>query len=86
MALGIGATTATWSVIDGVLLRPLPFPSSERLLEVWRMSPGGGGPFMTLDMLETLRETATGFEALEGYATEHVVAGGDPPRTVEVAV
>ena len=43
MALGIGATTATWSVIDGVLLRPLPFPASERLLEVWRMSGGGGG-------------------------------------------
>ena len=34
MALGIGATTATWSVIDGVLLRPLPFPASERLLDL----------------------------------------------------
>ena len=85
MALGIGATTATWSVIDGVILRPLPFPASERLLEVWRMSRGGGGPIVTLDMLETLRENATSLESLEGYVITNVVAGGDPPRTVEVA-
>ena len=85
MALGIGATTATWSVIDGVLLRPLPFPASERLLEVWRWSGGGGGPFLTLDTLETLRETAASLEAVEGYVTDIVVADGAPPRTVRVA-
>ena len=85
MALGIGATTATWSVIDGVLLRPLPFPASERLLEVWRMSGGSGGPYVRLDTLQRLRETATTLEAVEGYVTTHVVAGGDSPRTVEAA-
>ena len=85
MALGIGATTATWSVIDGVLLRPLPFPASERLLEVWRMSRDGAGPFLSSHTLETLRETATSLEAVEGYATTLAVVGGDPPRTVEVA-
>ena len=85
MALGIGATTATWSVIDGVLLRPLPFPASERLIEVWRRSSGGGGPFLTLDMLETVRDAATSLESVEGYLTTQVVAGQDSPRTVEVA-
>ena len=85
VAVGIGATTATWSVIDGVLLRPVPLPGGERLLEVWRTSRSGGGPFMTLAMLETVREAATNIEALGGYTTVHVVAGGDPPRTVEVA-
>ena len=91
MALGIAATTATWSVIDGVLLRPLPFPASERLIEVWRMGPGGGGPFMTLDMLETVRaaaslESVEGYlTTSEGYLTAQVVAGQDSPRTVEVA-
>ena len=93
LALGIAATTATWSVIDGVLLRPLPFPAGERLIEVWRMGSGGGGPYMTLDMLETVRDAATSLEWVEGYLTTpleghltaHVVAGQDSLRTVEVA-
>ena len=91
LALGIGATTATWSVIDGVLLRPLPFPTGERLVEVWRTSSGGGGPIMTLDMLKTVRDAATSLEWVEGYLTTdegylsaHVVAARDSPRTVEV--
>ncbi len=42
LALGIGATTTIFSVLEGVLLRPLPYPRSERLVQVWERTPEGG--------------------------------------------
>ena len=42
VAIGIGANTAIFSVLDGVLLKPLPFPDSTRLAAVWQTAPGIG--------------------------------------------
>src|ERR1700676_5199460 len=41
LALGIGATTAIFSFVDAVLLKPLPFQDAERILNVWEKPPGG---------------------------------------------
>ncbi len=40
LALGIGATSAMYAVIDGVLLEPLPYPAADRLVGLWHEAPG----------------------------------------------
>jgi predicted permease len=72
LAFGIGATTAIFSIVEGVLLRPLPFPDSDRLmvladrLEGADLSGNGEAGVTVPDIRAYTRDTKS-FEALGGY-------------------
>jgi hypothetical protein len=44
LAFGVGATTAVFSVVHGVMLEPLPYLDSARLVRLWEQHPGGQSP------------------------------------------
>ena len=66
LALGIGSNTAMFSVLYGVLLKPLPFDQPERLVSVWNTAPGIGSTRMVLAPAQyfTYREDQRVFEDL----------------------
>jgi predicted permease len=74
LAFGIGATTAIFSIVDGVLLRPLPFPNSERLVTLgdqvsntdWGQHDAG--PVTGPEVVVYPRDTHS-FESLGGYGS-----------------
>jgi predicted permease len=85
LALGIAATTAVFSVVYGVLLRPLPFPHSERLVRVFAERSGGLWTVSPPDFTDW-RAQAASFEHLAAVNTDMSVAlTGDGPATRRVA-
>ncbi len=74
IALGVGLTTTAFSIVYGVLLRPLPFPQSDRLvaLDLTALNSEGGAPqFEALD-LRDFRRMQSSFEGLDGYFRRRV--------------
>jgi putative ABC transport system permease protein len=80
LAIGIGANTAIFSFVNGVLLKPLPYPNPERIMRVMEMPPGGGrNGISTLNYLDwESQNTVFEFMAALGGATL-TLTGTDEP-------
>src|ERR1043166_8549522 len=81
LGLAIGATTAVFSVIDGVLLKALPFPAPERVVEVGSMSRDGKRSTMSWMDFMDYRAHARSFAAMAAYdpGTVNFTAPGSQP-------
>jgi putative ABC transport system permease protein len=83
LALGIGATTAIFSVVYGVLLKPLPFHEADRLVSLRHHAPHGVGTVHGFATYLTYRENQRAFEAIAAWVTTEVsITGGENPERV----
>ena len=82
LALGIGAATAIFSVVYGVLLRPLPYPKAERIVRLWEQNDKGGRMNFADPNFEDMRAQSHSFEGLAEYGAwlDTVVLGGEGSR------
>jgi putative ABC transport system permease protein len=84
LGLGIGANTAIFSVVDGVLLKPLPYESGDRLLLIRQSAPLAGRPNagVSIKELYDYREQTSAFDALVEYHQMNfdLLERGEPDR------
>ena len=82
LALGIGACTAIFSVVDGVLLRSLPYPEAERLVELREVNAKGRPISFAEPNFLDVRDRSHTLEGVAEYSggTTTVTGGSEPAR------
>src|SRR4051794_27375861 len=82
LALGIGANTAIFSVINSVILRPLAFPDPDRLVFLWSSSTSSTREPLTPARLVDFRDQWTSVTAIAGisHIPLNLTGGGEPER------
>src|SRR5262245_32210843 len=86
LALGIGANTAIFSVVDAALLRPLPYADPDRLMRVWETNPSKGWTEhqLSLPNFADWRERSKAFVAMAAYGAGGAILSnsGEPEPIV----
>jgi predicted permease len=86
VALGIGANTAAFSLADFVLLRALPYPDSDRLLQLWQGDGTSQNEVSPADYRDIKNMATSSFHGMEAYAPSAAnLAGLGSPRRLAVA-
>ena len=86
LALGIGATTAIFSVVYGVLLRPLPYPEANRIVAVFEVNSKGNPSRLADPNFDDFRDQSRSFQAIAKYSDYVVsVSGGVAADADDVA-
>ena len=87
LALGIGASTAIFSVVDAVLLRALPYPKPQQIVRVWEQAPNGHRMDLAGPNFDDFRAQNNTFASLSGYGFGlSSISGGTEPVRVNIAV
>lgn len=83
LALGIGATTAVFSLIEGILLRPLPFVDSERLVVLGDHIGNGLNLSVTARDIGTYSRATSAFSSMGGFiGSTYELSGGASPEEI----
>lgn len=86
LALGIGATTAIFSVVYGVLLRPLPYSDPSRIVAIFEITPKGTWNRLADPNFDDFRDQSHSFQAIAKYSADITsVSGGSQPTRTNVA-
>ncbi|HEY3740638.1 MAG TPA: ABC transporter permease, partial [Bryobacteraceae bacterium] len=82
LALGIGASTAIFSVVDAVLLRALPYPEPQQIVRIWEQAPNGHRINIGLANFDDFAAQSSSFSSLSLYSSwlATISAGGEPAR------
>jgi putative ABC transport system permease protein len=88
LALGIGATTAIFSVVYGVLLRPLPYRDSNRIMAIFEVTSKGRPSRVADPNFDDFRDQNHSFQAIAKYGDDVVSVSGasEPTRTTVASV
>jgi len=88
LALGIGASTSIFSVVDAVLLSPLPYPNPEQIVRVWEQSPDGHRMNLADPNFADFLAQNNTFDnlAVYGFGLSSVSGGSEPVRLNLAAV
>lgn len=87
LALGVGAALSVFEVVDGVLLRPLPFHEPDRVVTAWQTSGPTRITVDGADFLDWKGQTSSVFERMAAVSARgFTVTGGDKPDRIEGAI